>query len=141
MQYLCRCIWKFNGKCCLLSANSSFYMWDEMNPLKIHYLKIQVLLYLRTFNLQTFRNTNNPALRSSSLFYWFGQAQPGPLGMVKKKNLLPTATNQTTITQTSILQPNDYTHYTTPVPMSLWVHKHNSLNHQHAPLKIRCKDS
>ena len=66
---------------------------------------------------------NNPALRSSSLFYRFGQALE-PIW-----TFVTIATNQTTITQSSSLQPNDYIHYTTPIPMSLWVHMHNSNNH------------
>lgn len=35
-------------------------------------LRIQVLLYLRTFNIRTFRNMNKLTLTSSSIFYRFG---------------------------------------------------------------------
>lgn len=64
---------KFHGKYCIFSANSRFYTWDQTNHLKI-YLRIQVLLYLRTFNIRTFRNTNKLTLTSSSVFYRFGPA-------------------------------------------------------------------
>ena len=128
---------KFDGKYCIFSANARFYMWDQMNHLKIYYLKIQVLLHLWTF-----RNMNKLTLTSSSVFYTFGPTLEPIWNFGNgQKNLLPTATNQTVIPQLSSLQTNNYTHYTSPVPVSLWVHMHNSINHQHAPLQILCKDS
>lgn len=56
----------------------TFYVWDQMNHLKIYYLKIQVLLHLQTFNLQNFRNMDKLTPTSSSVFYRFWPA-PEPI--------------------------------------------------------------